>query len=354
MKIAVGMSGGVDSTMAAYLLKKQGHEVQGITMKIWSGRQDFKAVKNSCYGPGEAQRLEGARKACEKIGIPHHVIDLSADYEQTVLKYFSEEYARGRTPNPCVMCNARMKFGLLLTKALESGLDFEYFATGHYIRKEYDSELKMNVLKVPHDKSKDQTYFLYRLNNAQIEKVLFPLSELSKPEVKKLATESGFAEYALKHESQNFAECKSYSELLPGHKGQIVDTTGKFLGEHEGIVNYTIGQRKGLDLGGLKEPYYVLKIDAEKNLVVVGLKDALYGQTAKVDNLNFLVPLAKVKNRELSAKCRYRAPLARCLVLDENEKEITVRFFEPQLALTPGQSLVLYAGDILVGGGFIV
>jgi tRNA-uridine 2-sulfurtransferase len=353
MKIAVGMSGGVDSTMAAYLLKKEGHEVIGLTMKIWGGKENFASVKSGCYGPGEVHDIEAAKKACEKLGIEHFVIDLSKEYAEIVLSYFKSEYAKGKTPNPCVVCNSKMKFGLLLEKAFECGVDFEMFATGHYVRKVRDGKLKRNVLKIPKDVTKDQTYFLYRLKQEQLDKVIFPLGDLAKTEVKKLARESGFAEYADKQESQNFAESKSYADLVQSADGNIVDAKGKILGRHSGITAYTLGQRKGLNLGGLSEPYYVVKIDAKKNEVVVGKKNELLGHEATVENLNFLVNPDEVEDVPLTAKCRYATPRMSCVILKKDSESIVVKFFDPVLAITPGQSLVLYAGDILIGGGTI-
>jgi len=174
-KIVVGMSGGVDSTMAAFLLKQKGYDVTGITMKIWPGESSGTIKKSGCYGPGEAEDIKEAATAAAKIGIPHHVIDLTKEYQETVIKHFREEYVKGKTPNPCVVCNSKIKFGLLLDKAFSSGIEFDYFATGHYARIKFDQENKIYLLRRGADRTKDQSYFLYRLKQSQLKKIMFPL-----------------------------------------------------------------------------------------------------------------------------------------------------------------------------------
>jgi len=348
------MSGGVDSTMAAFLLKQKGYDVTGITMKIWPGESSGTIKKSGCYGPGEAEDIKEAATAAAKIGIPHHVIDLTKEYQETVIKHFREEYVKGKTPNPCVVCNSKIKFGLLLDKAFSSGIEFDYFATGHYARIKFDQENKIYLLRRGADRTKDQSYFLYRLKQSQLKKIMFPLGGKKKDEVKELARSSGFAKYAEKEESQNFVECDSYFSLLPpGQPGQIVDYKGKVLGEHEGISHYTIGQRRNLKIGGLKEPYYVLKIDARRNTVIVGPKEFAFSKEVKIGNLNWIVSPELITAKTIKAKIRYGMELSKCNFVSKSKKEAVLDFAQPQFAVTPGQSAVFYDGDTVLGGGMI-
>ncbi len=350
----VGMSGGVDSTMAAFLLKQKGYDVKGVTMKIYPGKETVSVKKGGCYGPGEAEDLKDAAEAAAKIGIPHHIIDLTEEYREIVLEYFRNEYIKGKTPNPCVVCNSKIKFGLLLDKAFSSGIDFDYFATGHYTKVKYDPEKELYLLKRGIDRTKDQSYFLYRLKQSQLKKIMFPLGGMKKDEVKEFARKNGFVKYAEKEESQNFMECDTYFVLLPpGEPGQIVDYKGNVLGRHEGIAHYTIGQRRNLNIGGLKEPYYVLRIDAGRNAVIVGPKEFAFSKEAKVGNINWIVPPEIITSKNIKAKIRYGMPLARCRFISGDIKSVVLDFPEPQFAVTPGQSAVFYDGDIVLGGGVI-
>ena len=355
--VAVGMSGGVDSSVAAYLLKKQGYNLIGLTMKIWKsgeGNQSFK--KSSCYGPGEAGDIEAARKVAGEIGINHHILDLHAEYKQAVLKYFRDEYLEGKTPNPCVVCNQKIKFGLMLEKAQQSGIAFDFFATGHYARIEQDPQNQRFFLKKCIDAKKDQAYFLYRLSQNQLSKILFPLGGLLKDEVKKIASQIGFKNLADKPESQDFYEGEGFGDFFDAgdsQPGDIVDTSGRVVGKHCGVIHYTIGQRKGLNIGGLKEPLYVIALDSQNNRVIVGQQEKLMAKTLIADSLNWISIEPPTSSLKATAKIRSTQPEKSCMVIPLDANRVKVDFDEPQLAVTPGQSIVFYTGDLVLGGGVI-
>ena len=284
-KIAVGLSGGVDSSVAAALLLEQGHTVLGLTMKIWSGDFSIRAgAKEACFGPDEAEEVAACEKLCRQLGIEYRAIDLAAEYEMRVLEYFRREYLSGRTPNPCIICNNEMKFGFLTEAAHSLGLDFEYFATGHYARLARDSAGTFR-LRAALDPNKDQSYFLYRLSPERLSRVLFPLGDLAKNQVRDIARSLGL-EAAEKPESQDFIAGGDYSPLFADRSppsGDIVDAEGRVLGRHRGLPFYTIGQRRGIGLGaqaeaggGDSEPLYVIALDAERNRVVVGPNRGLF------------------------------------------------------------------------------
>lgn len=354
--MAVGISGGVDSTMAAYLLRQQGYEVIGVTMKIWNDNQkNFKSGKSACYGPGEKEDIRDSKRAMDKMGLKHQVIDLTKEYEKYVLAYFKREYLSGQTPNPCVICNQKLKFGFLLKKILEKGMKFDYFATGHYARVKYDSRKKRWLLLAGKDPAKDQSYFLYRLKQSQLKKVIFPLGGLKKEDVKRLAVKTGFGAYAKKTESQDFIEGDNYELLFSRTEkqpGMIVDEKGKILGQHQGIHNFTIGQRKGLNLGGLKESYYVLDINRCENKVIAGKKSAGYADTFFIQDANWIAFDKLTKKITATVKVRSSQECFECEIIPE-KKRWKVKLEKPQFALTSGQSAVFYQKDIVLGGGII-
>ncbi|MBF0511089.1 MAG: tRNA 2-thiouridine(34) synthase MnmA [Candidatus Omnitrophica bacterium] len=355
--VAVGMSGGVDSALTAYLLKKKGHEVVGLTMKIWDNSVAISNTsKSGCYGPGEDKDIIAAQETAKKIGIRYHVIDLHQEYKQSVVRYYHDEYLAGRTPNPCIVCNQKMKFGLLLEKAYQSGIYFDAFATGHYASTGFDTTANRYFLKRSLDPHKDQTYFLYRLEQSQLQKVIFPLGDYHKTEIKKLAAEIGFKELADKPESQDFFEGDDNAVFFKPDQikpGDVVDTSGRVVARHKGIIYYTIGQRKGLDIGGLKEPLYVVGIDACKNRVIVGPKIELLANRLVAGDVHWIFGDALKSSIKAQAKIRLHHPQASCEITPLDSQKVEVIFEEPQMSITPGQSVVFYDGDIVLGGGII-
>ena len=355
--VAIGLSGGVDSSVAAWLLKRDGWQVTGLTMSIWDGSVPIPDEGISgCFGPGEARDLEAAQAVAARIGIGHRVVPLAEEYKQTVLAYFREEYLAGRTPNPCVRCNQQMKFGFLLEQARKLGVEFEKFATGHYARVRFDEASGRWQLLRGRDAEKDQSYFLSRLKQEQLALLVFPLGELRKDEVKQIARDQGWSDLAEKDESQDFIECDDYSVLFrPGDAkpGDFVTRAGKVLGRHRGIIHYTIGQRKGLELGGGGTPWYVLEIDAPRNRVVVGPREELYSRELTASDLNWVAlagPPAGPLRCLVQIRQRHKAAPA---TVTTEEGRLKAVFDEPQLSVTPGQIAVFYDGDTVLASGTI-
>ena len=343
-KVLLGMSGGVDSSVSAIILQKQGYEVIGLTMMLC---EDEKSTA-----------IQDAKKVCEKLDIEHHVVDLKKEFKKNVIDNFICSYAQAKTPNPCVECNRYMKFGEFYKIAQKLGCD--YIATGHYAKIEYSEKYREYVLTKSNSYKKDQTYFLYGINKKILSKIIFPLADFEdKTEIRKIAEENGLT-VAKKKDSQEicFIPNNDYISFLKNNdrnindkKGKIVLRSGEIIGEHNGIINYTVGQRKGLGIS-YKEPLYVLELNNKNNQVIVGTENELYSNELDADELNFLVDIDLTKPIEIKAKIRYRAKEAEA-ILKVQDDIAKVTFKEPQRAITPGQSVVFYQDNIVVGGGKI-
>ena len=302
--------------------------------------------------PDEEKDLSEAKRIADLLNIPFHIIDLKEEYKEFVLSNFSAEYSSGRTPNPCIICNAKMKFDLLLEKSRKMDIDFDYFSTGHYVRNEYNEQIKRFALKKAADLVKDQSYFLYKLSQEQLEKCLFPLGKYLKSDVKNIAAERNLG-FETKKESQDFYR-GDYADLINCEKlpGDIILSDGKVLGQHQGIFNYTIGQRKGLGIS-YGEPLYVIEIDNCQNKIIVGTEAELYRKELIAENLNW-VSIAAIQNpMDINAKIRYQHKETGARLFPLNDYEVKVCFQTPQKAVTPGQSIVFYQDDIMLGGGII-
>ena len=349
-KIAVGMSGGVDSSVCAVLLLDAGYDVSGITMLLHGGCEDEK-------GCGTSSDIEDAKAVAERLGIPLHVCDERKAFKAQVIERFSRSYELAETPNPCILCNRYMKFDAMLEEALALGLDG--IATGHYARVEYDENKGRYLLKKALDETKDQSYVLYSLTQHQLSHTLFPLGTLEKTAVREIAEQRNLKN-AHKKESQDicFVPDGDYAAFIRRYRGiafpegNFVDKDGKILGKHKGIIHYTIGQRKGLGLS-FPCPMYVIAKDLATNTVVLGPIDELY-QTAFIATDINLISVDKIEGTmQVSAKIRYNQKEQPATVTQIDENTIQVTFTEPQKAITKGQSVVLYDGDTVVGGGII-
>ncbi|MDP3486477.1 MAG: tRNA 2-thiouridine(34) synthase MnmA [Bacillota bacterium] len=346
-KVLLGMSGGVDSSVAAHVLQEQGYEVIGATMRLWI--QDDSPDAGGCCS---LSSIEDARFVAQRLGIPHYVLNYKEIFRQHVVEYFIAEYKAGRTPNPCIACNSRVRFTQFLEQARSLGCD--YIATGHYARVEQTPQgarLRKSV-----DSHKDQTYMLFRMTETQLARTLFPLGSMTKPEVRKLAASLDLV-VAEKPDSQEicFVQDDDYKGFLRSEgaldtPGDIVSSKGILLGKHRGIFDYTIGQRKGLGLTS-PTPLYVLEIDAKRNRIVVGAGEELFKHRVEISELHFLD--RPQPEEEITGKARYTTADQPCRVEFLGNDRAVVSFAEPVRAPTPGQSLVLYKGDLVVGGGTI-
>lgn len=353
-KIVVGMSGGVDSSASAAILKKEGCDVIGVTFRMWPKEECGTSFGRSCCS---LEAITRARVVAEELKIPYYVLDFSADFKKEVIDYFCSEYLKGLTPNPCIVCNERIKFGLLLEKAKELGASC--VATGHYANKGVDKKNGRFILKEGKDKAKDQSYFLFRLSQSQLESAVFPLGNLTKDKVRSLAKKMGLKTFnTVSSQDICFVQDLEYAEYIKKKTGveikagEIVDKAGKVVGTHKGIPYYTIGQRRGLGIAH-SEPLYVTGIDVSKNRIVVGTSKDVLRKSLIADRLNWIAIDGINKPLKVMAKIRYNTKKAKAVVAKIGADSVRVDFDEPQAAPTPGQAVVFYDKDVVVGGGWI-
>lgn len=361
-RVICAMSGGVDSSVAAALLKKQGYDVIGIFMKLWAEKTDRTDLvrENVCCSVDAAT---AARAVAQKLGIPFYVVNFAEDFKKYVVDYYVSEYENGRTPNPCVICNRDIKGELLMQKVLD--LEGDYLATGHYARIKRLTVNRKPLTEKYHllqgkDNNKDQTYFLWTLNQEKLSKLLFPVGNMTKADVRILAKKMGLPT-AERRESQGICFIpdrdvagflRRYAKKLT-KPGKILDTSGKSIGMHDGLINYTIGQRERLGLGGPKS-YYVVELNSRDNSLIVGDDKDLYRQGLIVNNLNWVNGSTdQYDGKILGGRIRYGHGIEDCQIQMNTEEEIKVKFKKGQRAITPGQSIVFYKGDEVIGGGVI-
>ena len=341
-KVLLGMSGGVDSSVSAILLQKEGYDVIGITMALSKETDDT-----------------DAKAVCKELGIEHHFVDLKSEFKKYVIDNFIKCYANAKTPNPCIECNRKLKFGAMFEKAKELGCD--YLATGHYANIEYSNKYKQYVLKKGDAIGKDQSYVLYTLPEDMLEHIIFPLGKFkTKDEIRKIASDNNFNMVANKPDSEDicFIPDGNYKRFLENNSdlkpkiGNIVLQDGTVLGKHSGLYNYTIGQRKGLGIS-YKEPLFVIGFNIRNNEVIVGTKEEAYKDCAIIDNVNILIKDIDIENLHVKVKTRYSTRESEAILQELDNKMIKINFLKPQKTITPAQSAVFYIDDVVIGGGII-
>ena len=352
-KALIAMSGGVDSSVAAYLMKQKGFSCVGMTMKLYDNEDIGISGEKTCCS---LKDVEDARNVASRLDIPYYVVNFKDKFEEKVIQKFIDTYKSGGTPNPCIDCNRYLKFDKLMQRMKE--LEMDCVVTGHYARIEKNGD--RFLLKKGVDETKDQSYVLYSLSQEQLAHTVLPLGNYTKSEIREIAAEQGFIN-AKKHDSQDicFVPDGDYAAFIENHTGEafpegdFTDINGNVLGQHRGIIRYTIGQRRGIGISS-NEPLYVLKVCPKDNKVIIGKNDDLFSKTLEADNIN-LIALDKIASPlRLTAKIRYKHKESPCTVLQTDNDRLHVEFDEPQRAITPGQALVLYDGDTVVGGGVIL
>ncbi len=348
------MSGGVDSSVAAALLKAKGFDVVGVTFKTWPQSECGASHGRACCS---LEAIVRARACAERIKIPYYVLDVHEQFKKEVIDYFADEYSKGRTPNPCIVCNEKIKFGLLIEKARSLGAG--RIATGHFARTGYDKGKRRHVLKTGKDRRRDQSYFLFSLSQEQLAFSIFPLGDLTKEAVRRYARRGRLPTYdAVSSQDICFVQDMDYRDYLrkkagiDARPGAIVDSSGRVLGTHKGIVCYTVGQRRGLGLAH-REPLYVTGFDKESNRIIVGPKKELMREALIAHRMNWISMDGLNTSLRVTAKIRYNHTEAAATVAPLSPGEVRVKFDEPQEAPTPGQAVVFYKKDFVVGGGWI-
>lgn len=351
-KVIVGMSGGVDSSVCALLLKKQGYEVIGVNLNLLP-------EKEGCSKCAGLDSIKDAKEVCDKLGIPFYSLDFKSSFKNNVIDYFANEYMAARTPNPCIACNKYVKFEELLNQAINV-FNADYIATGHYAKIEYNEKNGRYYIVESDAIGKDQTYVLYNLTQEHLKHILMPLGSYTKEEIRKIAEENSLCN-SNKKDSQEicFIEDNDYAKFIEENynykskPGNFVDTNGNILGKHKGLIHYTIGQRRGLGLS-LKEPLYVVKLDTENNQVILGTNDMLFSNELICSKVNFM-PFEKLdKPMLVTAKVRYSAKKAEATIYPLDNGDVKVIFKDAQRAITPGQAVVFYDENVVVGGGTII
>lgn len=354
-KALIAMSGGVDSSVSAYLIKNLGYESTGITLKLFDNEDTEEKQEKACCSLDD---IEDARSVCYKLGIPYYVYNFKDSFKENVIDRFISAYENGTTPNPCIDCNRYIKFEKLIRRAEE--LDFDYVVTGHYAIIEYDENLQRYILKKATDITKDQSYVLYSLTQNQLAKTLFPLGKMTKNEVRDIAEQMGFIN-ARKHDSQDicFVPDGDYAKFIEQYTGksypcgEFVDESGKVLGTHKGIIRYTVGQRKGLGLA-LPHPMYVKEKKLDENKVVLCENESLFSKELYAKDINLITCDRIEKPIKIKARVRYNQPEQDATVEQIDDNTLHIVFDKPQRAISKGQAVVLYDSDVVVGGGTIV